>query len=172
MDETGRVKIATTLQKQSDVVALRSSQLLFARWGENTQMGSTAATRPVSIPQNGAKGAEDRDELSGMMRDGFRRLGGVIALSVMVDEPGLIVDDMQWLKRLFGARRFTPPDPGWISLLLASYVEATGTVLAPEEVESVRAVAGRALDQLAKEKSEPNPDDQHPDPPTGTPEPY
>ncbi len=92
----------------------------------------------------------DHDEASAMLQDGFRRLGGVVALGVLVDEPGLIVDDLRWLQRIFSARDIQISGPAWFGNLLAAYIKGAASVLQSGEMLLVSDVVERAMATLTE----------------------
>ena len=144
-----RRSITQTLQREVDYVAEHATRELMQRWSM-----AMSGDRPAGVEQamaglqGGLEGPQNADELVSMVEAGYRKLGGVVALSVLVDEPGLIADDMHWLERMFGARKLHPEAPAWQDLLLDAYVQACGSVLAEDQVEIVRDVVGRAATAL------------------------
>jgi hypothetical protein len=85
------------------------------------------------------------DEMGAMVEEGFRRLGAIVGFSVLVDEPELIADDLQWLSELLGVRGVRNIDDIWMLSLLDAYVNACRTVLSDEEHTIVRDTTDRAL---------------------------
>ena len=96
----------------------------------------------------GAHGAYTAAGLAEMMRNGYERLGPVVALSVLTDEPGLIADDMRWLARMFAARDMHLGGDDWAAVLLRTYVDACASVLPAGSSGPVRDVVERAISIL------------------------
>ncbi len=153
MVEPGRLNIARLLQREADYVASLAAQDLVSKWEMDRLLGkaSPGAYRDTPGLHGKVSGPTSLDEAVRMMQDGYRRLGSVVALSLMVDEPGLIADDLQWLKRMFGARNMEPGGPVWMETLLDSYVRACESVLSDGEVETVRSVTQKALDLIGED---------------------
>lgn len=151
MVDAQKIEVARAIQRESDKLAAMSARLLaqsFAQHFAGGQQGQPPATAPEHDPTGLAgneRGPQNADEMIEMARNGFVRLGSVLALSVMVDEPGLIADDMRWLTRLFGARNVGMPTPGWLSLLLRTYADACDAVLTPEMSAQARDMVERSI---------------------------
>jgi hypothetical protein len=144
-----RQTIAGTLKREADFVAEHAARDLIQRWSEGLASRKPGAGEPGAAGlQGGTEGPSNADELMRMMQAGYQKLGGVVALSVLVDEPGLIVDDMRWLDRMFGERNMHPAVSSWQDLLLEAYVQACGAVLNDEESRLVRDVVDRAANAL------------------------
>ncbi|MBF6612005.1 MAG: hypothetical protein IVW55_02640 [Chloroflexi bacterium] len=152
MSDSERYKIAKTLQREATYVA----QLAEKNFAENASVNASVPAYTMGafgdIPglEGSVHGPVDRDEVRAMMQDGFRRLGGVVALSVLVDEPGLIVDDLQWLARIFSARQMEIRDPMWFDDLLTAYVKGAAAVLQSGDVPLVAGVVERAMAALTE----------------------
>lgn len=106
-----RHKAIVELERQADLIAQDASETLMAVWSDTISGLPTRTSEPV-------------DEAFLMMKDGFKRLGEVVRFALLVDEPDLIVDDMLWLKRMFGERQIVPGPPNWDTMLLEAYLNA------------------------------------------------
>src|SRR5689334_4028500 len=110
MNDADRRKVTEALQRDVDRIA--DAAVSEARAGF------------VSRPGNGPGWSPAPEAL----REGFVHLGGTVALAVLVDEPGLIADDLSWLRRMMGARGMQL-DPPTIDLLFQSYLDACSSIL-------------------------------------------
>jgi hypothetical protein len=85
-----------------------------------------------------------------MVVDGFRRLGNVVAVSVLVDEPGLIADDLMWLERMGRALALPLGDREYVQRLVHTYVSACALVLGGDDLRYVEDITERALRLLGE----------------------
>src|SRR5437016_4491725 len=125
MNDADRRRIAEALQRENDSVARAAASEANARFTSPLGHGSL------------------RSQLPDLLREGFAHLGGALSLSVLVDEPGLLADDLDWLVRMLLARGMNL-DPPMIDLLLQSYLDACSTILEAEEIEALRDLIDRA----------------------------
>jgi hypothetical protein len=148
MTDHDRAEVCKTLQRESDTLANLAAASLEQKWMHQfaSVHASDSAGRGVQTGR-GARpdSAQNVDELTSMLREGFVRLGRVISLSVLVDEPGLIADDIHWLARMFGARQIAFNEDDWAAELLRSYTDACASLLPDTMCASVRESIERAL---------------------------
>ncbi len=158
MDEAYRHRITGILQSEAEVIALAATAIFTSDWVKAVGSESTPPFIFQEAPSQETTDAHDRlratqnlGEIQYMIRDGYVRLGGVIALSVFTDQPGLIADDLRWLRQMFSARNIPVPFPAMFEVLLRSYVRACAKVLGPEEVRIVTGTVERAREILEQE---------------------
>jgi hypothetical protein len=150
-----RHNVVKALQQHAGTIARDASSDLRIEWSAIFSVPQTASSVPDASGLEGSQvPLEAGDEMLGMMRNGFTHLGGVVGMSVLVDEPGLIIEDMQWLKRMFGARQMVPPIQDWDGLLLRTYAEACRSCLAPEEMVLLQDIIDRAISTLATDSKD------------------
>ncbi|HEX8228375.1 MAG TPA: hypothetical protein VF826_03560 [Chloroflexia bacterium] len=120
MPDATRKRIAELLRQQ-DVPLAREAARLFLQHGE---LGAPAA-RGVRA---------EADEAQAIVGDSFQRLTSVVALSLQVEEPRLLSEELQWLAETLGARfqADSRPQP---DLLSRSFIGACSTSLSNEECD-------------------------------------
>ena len=138
-----RPKINLALQRESQTIARAATQTLLPYM--ERALEPVRASSSVRGPGNQVSHWTDPDELASSMEEGFRRLGALVGFSVLVDEPGLIADDLLWLRDLFRARGVRKLSQGWIENIVHVYVSACANVLGEGELRLVRETTGRAL---------------------------
>ncbi len=153
MPEPSHRRIADTLQRNVDYIATCAAESLGTlapeQWGRAAQ---EVAREPIPSGRHRAGlGGEvtippTQDEAAMMIVDGFRRLGKVVAVSVLVDEPGLIADDLTWLEHMFGSLGLTRMDSTFVQHLARTYVSACGNVLSGDDLLAVETLVERALE--------------------------
>src|SRR5438045_511556 len=84
MNHADRRKITEALLRENDSVAEAAASEAGARFTSQLSNGSLRSTLPD------------------MLNEGFIHLGGALSLGVLVDEPGLLADDLDWLRRMLG----------------------------------------------------------------------
>jgi hypothetical protein len=156
MTDAERHNITTTLQDDANPIARGAALIFFGRMNE-----LIAAGQHSPLPFREVKGGhglivEDAgpDEAMRMVQEGFARLGGVVALAVLVDEPGLIADDMHWLKRMLGARQQNINYAIMFDMLLQSYVEACSQFVEEDQVAVIEDTVRRAKAILGEDMAE------------------
>jgi hypothetical protein len=133
-------ELLAQMRRHGDQIAQSAAERIVDAWrGVTTSSGGP----------NSAPAAEAAERIAGLIFDGYRRLGPVVALSVITGEPGLIVDDIAWLRRGLGARVMPPGVPGWEARLLEAYTAACCEVLPAEDCVAVRETIERAISTLA-----------------------
>ncbi|MEO8288334.1 MAG: hypothetical protein ABI670_18070 [Chloroflexota bacterium] len=144
-----RHNVVKALQQYGNAIARDACSDLRLEW---TALLPVPRSEGRASSTNGVDGISrlvaTSDEALSMMRNGFTYLGGVVGMSVLVDEPGLIIEDMQWLKRMFGARQMVPETHDWDGLLLRTYAGACRSCLAPEEMDLLQDIIERAIASL------------------------
>ena len=129
MNDAARRKITEALQRENDSVAEAAA--------------SEANARFISPLSNGCL----QSTLPDLLKEGFVHLGGALSLGVLVDEPGLLADDLDWLRRMLGARS-VQLDPPMLDLLVQSYLDACASFLGAEEIEAFADLVARAKGRL------------------------
>ena len=151
MADSQRAEVCKALEREVAAlasVAASSLQQKWSAWLPPLAEDGTAGPGIALGSSGGAHGPYTAAELAEMMRNGYERLGPVVALSVLTDEPGLIADDMRWLARMFAARDMHMGGDDWAAALLRTYVDACASVL-PEGLSGpVRNVVERAISIL------------------------
>jgi hypothetical protein len=133
--EAERRRLTTKLEAERGIIAERAARLLVDSW-------SSRRPRDESLtPSNPATAAE----ALGMFEEAFRQMGGVLSLSVLVDEPQLLTDDMQWARRMLEAREIPLSDREWMGVFLGAFVRAAEGSLTPREIAAVQHQVDRAL---------------------------
>jgi hypothetical protein len=148
MTDHDRAEVCKTLQREADTLANLAAASLEQKWMHQFAAvhASESAERGAQTgPGDRANHARDVEQMSSSMREGFVRLGSVVALSVLVDEPGLIADDIYWLTRMFGARQLAFNGDDWAADLLHSYTDACASLLPDTMCAPVRESVERAL---------------------------
>src|SRR4051794_10488922 len=135
MNDTGRRRTTETLQRELDHIAEAATARLLSQMGSSGFPGTGLPSK--SGDSSGAHGKAERSESPNeafhMVREGFVRLGGVLSLSVLVDEPGLLADDLDWLARMMGARSMRLGAP-MLALLMSSFIDACSNFMAPDDI--------------------------------------
>src|SRR3954454_7035915 len=146
MVDVTRRKTTETLQRDLDRIAAEAAAGFMSRLGDAAVAVDFAPMLGRSAVAHGrARPPDNSDEAFHMVREGFARLGGVLSLCVLVDEPGPLADDLDWLRRMLGARSM-PLGPQLLDLLMTSYLEACFPFLQPVELDLVRDQVTRALE--------------------------
>lgn len=103
MPEAPRKRIGDQLRREAPAIARDAASLFLQQLHLDAQTsasgveGGPAATSLVL--------AEGRsDEAEAILADSFERLTGVMALSLLVDEPRLVSEELLWLDRTVGTR--------------------------------------------------------------------
>jgi hypothetical protein len=138
-----RSKLNRVLQRESQRVARAATETLLP-YMERALMPVRASNARGGL-EGRASISTDPDEMALMMEDGFRRLGALVGFSVLVDEPGLIADDLIWLRDMLGGRGVRKLSHGWLENMMHVYVGACANVLDEEELRMVRETTERAL---------------------------
>jgi hypothetical protein len=128
-----RAEINRTLQREAAVLARAAcSNLLpqIAGMLHGMQRGDVGAYVGGGP---GPQGEISQDEMGAMVEQGFHRLGALVGFSVLVDEPELIADDLEWLRDLLGVRGVRNVDADWMSKLVGAYTGAARSVLGEDE---------------------------------------
>jgi hypothetical protein len=151
MPDSQRAEVSKALEREVATlanVAASSLQEKWSAWLPPLAEDGTAGPGTATGSSGGAHGAYTAAELAEMMRNGYERLGPVVALSVLTDEPGLIADDMRWLARMFAARDMHLGGDDWAAVLLRTYADTCDSML-PEGLSGpVRDVIERAISIL------------------------
>lgn len=132
MPDADRKQISDLLRRNEARIA-REAARLFARRAQ---------------PGHDSYGATS-DEAEAILADGFQRLAGVVALSLQVDEPRLVSEELQWLEWNVGARFDTVPAAPHLDLLADCFSEACRNSLTTEDCDLLREVFAQARAGLA-----------------------
>lgn len=143
-----RTQVSKTLEREANTLANVATATLAQRWISHAVAPTSSFPAPTSGLSEGNSPSWNRDELNSILRDGFVWLGSVIGLSIVVDEPGLIADDVRWLTRMFGARQISINSEAWVEELLHSYATACETTLPAEMCAPVHESIKDALQLL------------------------
>jgi hypothetical protein len=140
-----RAKINRILQREAALIArVAHHELLpqIAGMLAGMQLGDVGAATggPHGLPSGVGP-----DELGAMVEQGFHRLGALVGFSVLVDEPELIADDLEWLRDMLGVRGVRHVDAEWMSKLVGAYTGAARSVLGEDEHTVICNTTGRAL---------------------------
>jgi hypothetical protein len=156
MDDANRRRITETLQREADRIAEVGASEARARIisqvsngslrSQAAGIGDRAVGRQRS-PHQQAGTRDSRSPLPDLLKEGLAQMGGALSLGVLVDEPGLLADDLHWLRRMLGARGMQL-DPPVIDLLLRSYLDACSSFLDAEEIEALDDLIARAKGRL------------------------
>jgi hypothetical protein len=149
MADDERKALLTRIQRHNDEIARAAARRVLGTW-ERTLVSRSWPSTAADASTTRTSSSASTERVAEMVFDGFRRLGPVIGLSVLADEPRLIVDDMAWLRRAFDARNMAPKIPGWESELLRAYVAACSDFLQPAECSVVRDIVDRAAAELSR----------------------
>jgi hypothetical protein len=84
-----------------------------------------------------------------MLVEGFRRLVGVVALGLQVDEPRLVSEELQWLGKAGRVRFEGPPGTAYIDLLIGACVGACRQWLNAEDCDILDRLFAQARSGLA-----------------------
>jgi hypothetical protein len=146
MNDTARRKITETLQRDLDRIADLAAARLLSQLGNSGLPDSWAPS--ISGDASSSRGQVasqgSPDEGLHIIKEGFARFGGVLSLSVLVDEPGLVADNLDWLDRMMGARSMQLGAP-MAALLTTSYIDACSTFLEPADIEILDDQIARAM---------------------------
>lgn len=143
MPEVDLQRVAAVLRREEAVIARSATQLLYSQ-SALSEEGAEAGSSAVRLGMNEV-GAGGGDETEEMASEGFRRLGRVVALSLLVDEPRLISDDIGWLVRLTGSSSLPESDPSWFKRLLTAYLQACEPFLHGDEWHALMEVVEKSL---------------------------
>ena len=116
MDTADLYRITKILQRETPEIAARAAGDLMVRLDTDS---------PESVILT-------RTDAEAVLCDHFVRLGGVLAMAVLVDEPDLVVDELKWLQH-FHPRSFEPP-ANYRSLLTSTYMRACTSLLSSDEL--------------------------------------
>jgi hypothetical protein len=146
-DERNRALLAQ-IQRHNDEIAEAATRRVLFAW-EAALLARGAPAIADDAPPAEVKRLATPERIAEMVVNGFKRLGPVVGLSVLTDEPGLIVDDMAWLQRAFTSRGMLPGMPGWEAQLLKAYAAACCEVLPDEDCAPIRRALDHAIVALA-----------------------
>ena len=156
MNDAGRRKITEALQRENDSVAEAAASEARARIisqvsngslrSQAAGIGDRAVGRQRS-PHQQAGTRDSRSPLPDLLKEGFVHLGGALSLGVLVDEPGLLADDLDWLRRMLGVHGMQLDLP-LLDVLARSYLDACSSFLDAEEIEALDDLIARAKGRL------------------------
>ena len=151
-------RIADVLQRNflsyiAESAAKALGPLSLQEWATAPQ--TAVRTYAEAAPYGDAPAPRSQDEATRMIVDGFRRLGNVVSVSVLVDEPGLIADDLMWLERMGSALALPLGDRTYVERLVHTYVSACGLVLDGDDLKQVENIVERALAMLHVDEPDP-----------------
>jgi hypothetical protein len=147
MTDDRRKALLAEMQRRNDEIAEAAAQRVVRAW-QSALVAHGAPSSAADMVAVRTTPPATAERVAEMVVDGFKRLGPVVGLSVLADEPGLIVDDMAWLRRAFGTRNMVPPVPGWEAQLLRAYEAACSEFLPPENSTLIHDVIERAVAEL------------------------
>jgi hypothetical protein len=140
-----RAEINRTLQREAAVIARAAHRNLLPQIAGMLQ-GMQRGDVGVHVGGGpGPRGEIGPDEIGAMVEQGFHRLGALVGFSVLVDEPELIADDLEWLRDLLGVRGVRNVDAEWMSKLIGAYTGAARSVLGEDEYTTVCRTTESAL---------------------------
>jgi hypothetical protein len=146
MKDTARRKITETLQRDLDRIADVAAARLMSQLGDSGLRDSWGLSNSGDV--SGSRGQVvskgSPDEGLYIIKEGFARFGGVLSLSVLVDEPGLIADDLDWLVRMMGAMSMQLGAPT-VALLTTSYIDACSNFMESGDVDILNDQIARAI---------------------------
>lgn len=139
MTDPHRTHIYNALERESYTLANLAATTLEQQWLPHlsTYPSQASGRLQKTVVQ---------DDLRSMLRDSFLWIGSVTALSILVDEPGLIAEDAHWHVKMFGVQNMSHNYADWIEDLLRTYANACATVLPETTYSSVHDTIERALD--------------------------
>ncbi|HET9494848.1 MAG TPA: hypothetical protein VFR15_11515 [Chloroflexia bacterium] len=147
MTDDRRKSLLAELQRRNDEIAEVAAQRVVRAW-ESALIAQGAPSHAADMAAVRTAPPATAERVAEMVVDGFKRLGPVVGLSVLAEEPGLIVDDMTWLHRAFSTRNMAPPIPGWEAQLLRAYESACSDILPAEDCTLIHDVIERAAADL------------------------
>lgn len=142
-------KIADILQRNASYLAGVAARSLVpnlpAPWdgskSVDTQVQATGLTGQESPPWG-------QDEVASMVQSGMMRFGKVLALSILVEEPGLLADDLKWLVDMFKPRAALMANRAWLDRLSQAYVAACEPLLDTGQLKVVTQTVECALERV------------------------
>ncbi len=152
MPEAGGKRIWELLRRDETVIAREAARLFIQqvrsgsegwRGGPPVPGGSSSAST-ASVPAVGSA-----DEAEAIVADSFQRLTSVVALSLQVEEPRLVSEELQWLERSVGAHFANAPRADYLGLLQGSFSAACRTSLSDEHCRALEELLAQARSGLA-----------------------
>jgi hypothetical protein len=132
MPEAARKRIADQLRRGALAVA-RDAARLFLQQLQLDAQTSAAAVEGAPAATSLVLGQGRSDEAEAILADGFERLVGVVALSLLVDEPRLVSEELQWLDSSVGTRFEGVPGATDLDRLVASFAGACRLFLGSDD---------------------------------------
>lgn len=136
MPEAPRKRIGDQLRREAPAIARDAASLFLRQLQLDVQTsaaqveGAPAATSLVL--------AEGRsDEAEAILADSFERLTSVMALSLLVDEPRLVSEELQWLDRTVGTRFEGVPGTSGPDRLIDSLSGACRRLISSEDSDII-----------------------------------
>lgn len=118
MPDAVRKRIAELLRREDLPLAREAARLFLQR-------------EDLGAPVSGGDRNES-DEAQAVLSDSFQRMASVVALSIQVDEPRLLSEELQWLARTLSGR-FLADSVSQVDLLSLSFTGACTRSLSHEE---------------------------------------
>ena len=149
MTEDRRTKLCDILQRRNDEIAAAAAERVWSDW-EPALVGSSVSSSADSggMPSDGVPRPTTPAKALDMIINGFQHLGPVIGLCIIAEEPGVVVDSIQWLRRMFTARGMSPEKHGWEAGILEAYAAACCGLLNEAECAIVKDAVARTIAAL------------------------
>ena len=152
MDAADRRRIAETLQREFDRIAEAGATRFLSQLSSGSLRLQGPGTRDRVAgrhrsPHQQAGIRAPQYPISDLLKEGLTQVVGTFSLGVLVDEPGVLADDLDWLRRMLGARGIHL-DPTMLDLLLRSYLDACSSLLEPQDIEALDDLVARAKGRL------------------------
>ncbi|MEA2575757.1 MAG: hypothetical protein QOH93_3055 [Chloroflexia bacterium] len=128
MPDAARKRISDFLRREATPLAREAARLFLQQ---------------VDLGTRVSPAGDKADEAQAILEDSFKRLAGVVALGIQVDEPGLVSEELQWLERATGAQVANNVEPPLLDLLVCSFEAACSRPLSAED----RDLLGQLLSQ-------------------------
>jgi hypothetical protein len=132
MPEAALKKIGDLLRREAPAIARDAASLFLQQLHLDAQTSAAAVEgAPAATSLVPAEGKSD--EAEAILADSFERLTGVMALSLLVDEPRLLTEELQWLDRSVSTRFEGVPGATGLERLIDSLSGACRQVLGSDD---------------------------------------
>jgi hypothetical protein len=146
MPDADRKRICDVLRRDEALVAREAARLLVQRM--KTDVSSLSGRGDGTVPAVRLEG--QAGEAEAMLVEDFRRLVGVVAFGLQVDEPRLVSEELQWLGKAGRARFEGLPGTTYIDLLIGACVAACPQGLDDEDCDVLDQLFAQARSGLAE----------------------
>ena len=133
--------------RRDDVLIAREAARLFVKQMHSSIPSSSGGGDGTALA---ARLEGQADEAEATLVESFRRLVGVVALGLQVDEPGLVSEELQWLGKTGQVRFESLPGTTYIDLLIGACVEACRQSLSNEDCDLLDQLFAQARSGLAE----------------------